>query len=475
MNFNSIEYAVFLPMVFLIYWILPGKFRWMVLLISSYYFYMSWNAKYVFLILFSTIISYACALLIEYTNKTSLKRAALLLAITSSLGILYVFKYFDFSMSLIGKIIPIRPVSLKLLLPVGISFYTFQTLSYVIDVYHGKVKPEKNIGIYATFVAFFPQLVAGPIERTENLLPQIKNARGFDYNNAAYGVRLILWGLYKKMVVADNLAIWVDTVYSDLELFKGFSLLIAAFFFSLQIYCDFSGYSDIARGSAKLLNIDLMENFKSPYFSSSIREFWQRWHISLSTWFRDYVYIPLGGNRCSKAKNIFNTMITFLASGLWHGANLTFLAWGGVHGIGQVCEKELEKKNSDRKQNGFHWIIRVICVFCFVTFAQIFFRADTVWDALYIFKNMFNGLSNPSNYVISAARVLEIGKWQAVKIAVLYIFPLLTYDFISLKTDVCAWIGTQKYGLQCIYIAAMLFLILKFSYLGQSNFVYFQF
>lgn len=330
MLFNSLAYAIFLPSVFLLYWILPHKFRWMLLLVSSYFFYMTWNTKYVVLISTTTVVSYLCAILIEKTEKVVFKRLSFIGAVVISLGILYFFKYYNFSMDLLERFISLNAPRYSFLLPVGISFYTFQTLSYVIDVYNGKVAAEKNIGIYATFVSFFPQLVAGPIERTSNLMPQIKSEKRFDYDSAKYGMRLILWGLFKKMVIADNLALWVDQVYGDVISYEGCSLALAAFFFSIQIYCDFSGYSDIARGSAKLLNIELMDNFKSPYFSASIREFWSRWHISLSTWFRDYVYIPLGGNRVSKGRNILNYLATFLISGLWHGANLTFVVWGGT-------------------------------------------------------------------------------------------------------------------------------------------------
>lgn len=349
MLFNSLEYAIFLPCVFLLYWVLPHKLRWVILLISSYYFYMSWNAKYVVLIATTTFVSYICAIFIEKTEKTVYKRFCLIVGLVLSLGILYFFKYYNFSMDLIERFVPITAPRYSFLLPVGISFYTFQTLSYVIDVYRGEVSAEKNLGIYATFVSFFPQLVAGPIERTANLMPQINSKKNFNYESARYGVRLALWGLFKKMVIADNLAVWVDKVYGNVTSYEGCSLAVAAFFFSIQIYCDFSGYSDIARGSAKLLDIELMENFRSPYFSASIKEFWGRWHISLSTWFRDYVYIPLGGNRVSKGRNVINYMITFLVSGLWHGDNLTFVVWGGITVPVKSVRKHFLSRNREKE------------------------------------------------------------------------------------------------------------------------------
>lgn len=266
------------------------------------------------------------------------------------LSVLAFFKYFNFLfqelVTIVGFFsIKIEPIVLNILLPVGISFYTFQTLSYVIDVYKGKVEPEKSFLTYATFVSFFPQLVAGPIERASNLLPQIKNMESirFDYDKATYGVKLITWGLFKKLVIADVLAVYVDKVYDAPTSFTGFALLLAMFFFTIQIYCDFSGYSDMAVGSAKLIGIDLMTNFKSPYFSQSIKEFWSRWHISLSTWFKDYFYIPLGGNRCSNVRHCINLLLTFLLSGLWHGANITFVIGGEIHGLILVAESQLSK------------------------------------------------------------------------------------------------------------------------------------
>ncbi len=473
MLFNSLQYAVFLPIVFILYWCIPDKYRRILLLIASYYFYMSWNTKYVVLIVTTTLISYLCAILIERTERPSVRRLSVFAALTVSLGILYVFKYYNFTLDLISHFVPMNDFRLNLLLPVGISFYTFQTLSYVIDVYMGKVQAEKSIIDYATFVSFFPQLVAGPIERASKLLPQIKSTKRFDYEAAKYGMRLILWGLYKKMVIADNLAVFVDQVYGDVQIYSGCSLLIVAVFFAFQIYCDFSGYSDIARGSAKLLNIDLMENFKSPYFSASIKEFWSRWHISLSTWFRDYVYIPMGGNRVSKIHNIINHIITFLVSGLWHGANMTFVVWGGIHGAGQIYEKAFGIDS--HKKRDIYWVIRVTYVFVFATLAWVLFRAENIRDAIYVFENMFDGITSVKSYLKNGIDSLNIGGSHLIRIIIVYFLPLIAYDYFSLQTDVCEWIGRQKIFCRYVYIALIITLILIYGYVGKSTFVYFQF
>ena len=330
MLFNSMAYAIFLPLVFIIYWCIPSKYRWILLLGASYYFYMSWNPKYVVIIAFTTAVSYLCALALEKVSSQPLRKIIVFIALMLCLGVLFIFKYYNFTLKTISHFISFEPKYLDFLLPVGISFYTFQTLSYVIDVYRKEIKAEKHFGIYATFVSFFPQLVAGPIERSGNLLPQIKEKHVFDIEKARYGIWLIVWGVFKKVIVADNLAVFVDQVYGDVYSYSGFSLVLATLFFTFQIYCDFSGYSDIARGSANLFGIELMENFKSPYFSESVKDFWSRWHISLSSWFRDYLYIPMGGNRVGTIRNCFNVLVTFLVSGLWHGASWNFVIWGGV-------------------------------------------------------------------------------------------------------------------------------------------------
>lgn len=479
MLFNSFAFAVFLPIVFILYYILPHKYRWVLLLIASYYFYMSWNVKYVVLILFTTISSYSAAILMEkYNNK---KSQNLILTITAvvCLGILFFFKYFNFVSSSIATFaslfaIELEPVTLNLLLPVGISFYTFQTLSYVVDVYKGSVKPEHHFGYYATFISFFPQLVAGPIERTENLLPQIKSKHKFNYENATYGLKLMAWGYFKKIVIADTLSQWVSIVYDAPQGFKGFALILATIFFTLQIYCDFSGYSDIAIGTAKLMGINLMTNFKSPYFSQSIKEFWSRWHISLSTWFRDYVYIPLGGNRCSKIRHYFNLMVTFLASGLWHGANWTYVVWGGLHGLGQVLENAIFGKVKQSRNFLIKWI-RILLIFIFVAFAWIFFVSNSISDAFYIISNIFVGIRNPISYLHIGFSNLGLGKQEFI-FTTFSLIILFIFDYMSLTEDVIIKISNTRESLRwIIYITFILWIIFNIPVVNSSEFIYFQF
>lgn len=482
MLFNSLSFAIFLPIVFIVYWALPHKWRWVVLFVSSYYFYMSWNVKYVVLILFTTFISYACAIGLERAEEKRKKKILIVSTMVASLGCLFFFKYFNFASESIAGILncfslQVHPVTLKLLLPVGISFYTFQTLGYVIDVYRGEVKAEKNFGKYATFIAFFPQLVAGPIERTKNLMPQILEEHRFDYEKAAAGLRLMAWGFLKKMVIADTIAASVDTVYDSLRLYKGFPLLVVSILFSIQIYCDFAGYSDIAVGTAKLFGIDLMKNFDSPYFATSVRDFWNRWHISLSSWLRDYVYIPLGGNRVSKARNAWNLIVTFLISGLWHGANWTYVVWGGIHGLAQVAEKFLlqKKKKEQQKPGGIRWWTSVLITFVFATFTWVFFRAETIGDAFYVFGNMFQGITNPALYVSQIDVYLGIDKLTLIGM-VLSIGMLLVFDYYSLTVDVLEKLKEKKTVVRwSVYLIFILFLIFNIPVTSGQEFIYFQF
>lgn len=312
MLFNSVSFAVFLPIIFIIYWIVPKKWQWFVILISSYYFYMCWEPQYVILIFVITAISYLMAWLIYKSSENLISKIYLFVGIAICLGILFVYKYYNFFVenlvgfsTIFGMSKPDFFIS-HLVIPVGISFYTFQAMSYMLDVYNRKINPETHFGKYAAYVAFFPQLVAGPIERTDHLLPQIKRGNVFDYDQAKCGIYLMVWGFYKKIVIADMIAFYVDKIYDNLHIYTGFALILASLMFTLQIYCDFSGYSDIAIGVAKLFGIDLMNNFKSPYFATSVKDFWRRWHISLSQWFRDYVYIPLGGSRRGKIRKYYN-------------------------------------------------------------------------------------------------------------------------------------------------------------------------
>lgn len=476
MEFNSVEFLLFLPIVFAIYWAIPHQFRWLILLSSSYYFYMSWNPKYVVLILFITIISYAAGRLLGINKNEKIRKSILICTIVVCLGVLFFFKYFNFiSESIVNAAsclaITLHPVTLRLLLPVGISFYVFQTLSYVIDVYRGDVQPEYNFGIYATFISFFPQLVAGPIERTTNLLPQINSEKKFDYDLAMYGARQMLWGFFKKVAVADVVAVYVDNVYDNLQHCTGLELCTAIFFFTIQIYCDFSGYSDIAIGTAKLLGIKLMTNFSSPYFALSVKEFWSRWHISLSTWFRDYVYIPLGGNHCSKIKSYFNVMITFLASGLWHGANWTFFVWGGVHGAAQILEKAfgLDKPKQGKCRKMISWVI----VFAFCNVAWVFFRADSLHDALFVIYHTFANVTDINSY-LHAGIGLDTSEFLYIGLVIL---AVAVYDYISLKKDVIEELKNKNVVVRLLIEYGIVICIghACFKSAGSNPFVYFQF
>ncbi len=466
MLFNSWQFALFFPIVFALYWGLPHRFRVGLLLIASYYFYMSWNVKYVVLILFTTIVSYSAALLIAKTPSLRTKKAILTLSLIACLGVLFVFKYFNFFTGAVVDFLNmfslhLHPMTLKLLLPVGISFYTFQTLGYVIDVYRGKTQPERNFWVYAAFISFFPQLVAGPIERTNNLLPQIKAVHEFNYSQAVYGIKLMTWGFFKKLCIADVLAVHVDRVFADVYHYEGLALLVTVLCFTLQIYCDFSGYSDIARGCAKMLGIELMENFRSPYFSASLHEFWSRWHISLSTWFRDYVYIPLGGSRCGNFRHKVNLLLTFMISGLWHGANWTFVIWGMLHGLGQVLENALTSRKT-QELHGAAWCLRVLMTFVFVVLGWVFFRAQNMSEAVYIFGHMFLPVLGGT---------LDLGKG-----VILSILVMMTFDYISLKTDAINFFSRRNLPVRWTAYIVLGLLVVFFSQKDiAAEFVYFQF
>jgi len=405
MIFNSIQFLIFFPFVVLVYFIIPDKLKKLFLLLVSYYFYMCWIPEYVILILFSTVSTYYTGFLIDKTESIKLRKCSLAVNIIVNLGILFIFKYFNFFSSSIQTILGLLNINVttfhsSLLLPVGISFYTFHALGYSIDVYRKTIRHERNFINYALFVAFFPQLVAGPIARAKNLLPQCRENHTFEYNRTVIGLRLMLIGMFKKVAIADVVAVYVNQVFNNVNSYNGMTLLLAIFLFSIQIYCDFSGYSDIAIGAAKVLGIDLMENFKTPYLSSSFSEFWSRWHISLTTWFRDYLYIPLGGNRKGTIRKYLNIFIIFLISGLWHGASWTFLIWGALHGILRVGEEVVTLFVTPLKFrysvfDKLKYIVKIIFTYCLVCFAWIFFRANNLKDAFYIIRNMFKQLSIP--------------------------------------------------------------------------------
>lgn len=471
MLFNTIEYLLFLPIVVIFYFLLPHKLRWILLLAASYFFYMSWKVEYVFLIAISTLIAYSSGVLMEkYPGKKS-KLLLLILNLSANLGILFFFKYFNFATENInllfdkleiGKDIPL----MSFLLPVGISFYTFQALSYSIDVYFGKEKAEKHLGYFALYVSFFPQLVAGPIERFSRLTPQLKAKHDFTYDNLANGLRLILYGLFIKMVIADNLAGIVDKIYAAPNNYSSLDILKGVVFYSFQIYSDFYGYSVIAIGSAKIMGVNLMNNFKTPYLAKNIAEFWQRWHISLSTWFRDYLYYPLGGNRVKKSRWALNIMIVFVVSGIWHGANWTFLIWGALYGVLYILEKVLNsalKLEKEHKPYSLGHILLSLKTFALVTLIWVFFRSQSFGEAMNIFTLLFSGSGQ-----ITEALIIPGYVWFWL------IFFIIT-DILLYNKRFDSWMANIPLIGRWIIYAIFIFSIIVHAGVENFPFIYFQF
>lgn len=427
MLFNSFEFLVFFPIVVVVYFLLPFSWRWFWLLMASCYFYMAFIPVYIFILLITIVIDYVAGIWIE-DSQGKQKNFFLVTSIISTCLVLFIFKYFNFFNTNSAKLANLLhwnyPIgTLDIILPIGLSFHTFQSLSYVIEVYRGHQKAERHFGIYALYVMFFPQLVAGPIERPQNLLHQFRIKHYFQYKGLTDGLKLILWGLFKKVVIADKLAIYVDAIYNHPGDYHGAPIILATYFFAFQIFCDFSGYSDIAIGSAQVMGFNLMDNFRRPYFSKTISEFWKRWHISLSTWFKDYLYISLGGNRLSKGRWYGNLFIVFLVSGLWHGANWTYIIWGTIHGFylifGLVTLNVRQWVIGKIHLNKFpkvHKYLKIFITFHLVLFAWIFFRANSLTDAGIILQNMVkidftqlginNGILGKGELIIAFAAIL---------------------------------------------------------------------
>jgi len=475
MIFNSLAFAVFFPVVFLLYWAVHQKYRWIFLLVSSYYFYMSWNAKYAVILLLITGTTYFCARMIEQTIEKRRKQLWMWLGVSSSFVVLFFFKYFNFVSESIARVfqsfsIPMNPVTVRFLLPIGISFYTFKAVSYILDVYRGDMTSERHFGYYALYLSFFPDLVSGPIDRAKELLPQLKKEKVFYYDEGVYGLKLMLLGFIKKLVIADALTKYVDVIFNNVMNYRGLSFVIASFLFTFQIYCDFSGYSDIAIGAARLLGIELMDNFKSPYFAQSIKEFWSRWHISLSHWFRDYIYIPLGGNRVKKIRNNWNIFITFLVSGLWHWASWNFVIWGGIHGLFQVIENSIPSSLNKRK-GLMRQVGLTIGTFLLVNFAWIFFRANTWEDAVYFIRNMFVRWS-----ISQALADLGMSGKHVVRIGGI-LMSLLLFDYFNQQKDLLKEMGKLWLPLRwLLYFAIVLLIVVLKIHNGTSQqFIYFQF
>ena len=486
MLFNSLGFAVFLPVVFAAYWALPHKYRNIMMLAASYYFYVSFDWRLSFLIVTTTAVSYCTAIAVFKAGTKAKKNAALTICLLVCLGILFFFKYFNFTFSGLSYLIslfgaPAPTFALKIILPVGISFYTFQTLSYVIDVYRGQIEPERNFIVYALYVSFFPQLVAGPIERPQNLIPQIKKPAIFNYNQAVNGAALMLWGFFKKIVIADNLMYFVNNVYSDPQNAYGLSIIFATVLFTFGIYCDFSGYSDIAIGTANLFGVNLMQNFKSPFFARSVREFWTRWHISLSTWFRDYLYIPLGGNRKGKLRRHFNLLVTFAFSGLWHGAALPFLFWGLLHGCYQIVGDITKNARTAfyralhiSEQNFFVKLYKNVFVFALVCFSFLFFRAQDTAQLLQLLANLTTGFVFSVQHVKDVLVHMGFGVGSLLHTA-LPIALLLAVDFVARKTSYIDVFAKKPAAFRTAFSLALLLAIVFYRAQGVVPFIYFQF
>ncbi len=487
MLFNSLHFLIFFPVVVLIYFLLPLRFRWIFLLAASYYFYMCWKAEYAILLVISTLIDYCAGRKMASATSVSQKKRYLLLSLISNLGLLFSFKYFNFFNESLRALFDSWNImydvpAFHALLPVGISFYTFQTMSYSIDVYRGVQPVERHLGQFALYVTFFPQLVAGPIERSTALLPQFYECHAFDVKRAIHGLQLMLWGFFKKVVIADRLSWYVNAVYNQPDHFHGLPILFATYAFAFQIFCDFSGYSDIAIGASEVMGFRLMRNFNRPYFSTSIAEFWQRWHISLSTWFRDYLYIPLGGNRVTPCRRDLNVFIVFVVSGLWHGANWTFLAWGALHGIyfltamrtASVRQDIAHALHFDRWPR-LHAGWRVCMTFHLVVFSWVFFRANSLSDALLLLRNL-------SDMKTIIAQLLAINPLEGIPInRYETLIALSAVGFMELTHimqrggSIRVWVAQQPRWMRWGAYYAMIASIIIFGVFFQTEFIYFQF
>lgn len=456
MLFNSSQFVFFFLATFGAFLIIPKK-RWLVLLIASYIFYMSWRWDYIVLIITSTLVDYFCARGITISHRQNFKKVFLFISILTNLSILFFFKYYTFFIQDVLALDPGETWQFNVILPVGISFYTFQTMSYTLDVYHGKVSVEKHLGRFALFVTYFPQLVAGPIERAGNLLHQLRDKLKFKEGNLVPAAKLFLFGLFKKIVIADRIAVVVDHAFASPSAYDALTLVFASFLFAVQIYCDFSGYSDMAIGLSRAFNVHLMKNFNAPYLATGISDFWRRWHISLSTWFRDYVYIPLGGNRVVKWRWYYNLLITFLLSGIWHGANWTFIVWGLYHGLLLTIETIIPKFKIPS-------IFKALFTFFLVTLGWIMFRAENVSDALIVYKSLVSfslDLSGFRNELISSG----LSKLDLL-VALFSMCLLFVKDLgIKLKYTWVSW----------VFYLTILFMVIIFAKGDAKSFIYFQF
>jgi D-alanyl-lipoteichoic acid acyltransferase DltB (MBOAT superfamily) len=495
MLFNSFPFIVFFPVVLTAYYVIPRRFRWIWLLASSFFFYMSWRTEFALLLAAAIVFSFFPAQLIKRSSRSSrsgrsaLPKLWLVVGISINLLMLFIFKYYSFFIESINVVLTgtgIRVISEgpSIMLPLGISFYTFRVLSYMIDVYRGKIKPERNLAKYALYVAFFPQIVSGPIERADSMMRVINDPPDFSFERMRSGFLLMLWGYFQKMVIADRVAVLVNNVFNNYMEFAGFQIAIAVMLYAVQIYCDFAGYSDIAIGAAEALGFPIVQNFRQPYLAQSIQEFWRRWHISLSTWFRDYLYFPLGGSRVSKWRKHLNVMIVFLASGLWHGANWNFVIWGALHGMYQVIaelvkpiKRYYKADTNDKPERFSSRLTKMISTFLLVDFAWIFFRATDMGQAIGIIRQMF-ALFNP--WVFFDGSLYSMGlDYKDLQLALVCIAVLTFVNWVQNKypnTTIRERIIGQNIVFRWIFYYAFIFIILTFGMYGPgydaAQFVY---
>lgn len=476
MLFNSWQFLLFMIIIFVGYWAIRPQYRYLFLLAGSLAFYASWGPEYLIYLALTVMLTYCSGLLLEILRGGG-QTLVLITTVLLAVGALIFFKYTGFFADILYKTFSVEsPLTVSIVAPIGFSFYLFQALGYVIDVYRKKYKPEKNLARYALFVSFFPQVISGPIGRGRDLLPQFHGNVSFQYEGAMYGVKQFCVGLFKKMVLSNTLGMMVNSVYGNVHGYKGFVLVTASILYMIQIYCDFSGYSDMAIGCARLLGIELKENFNLPYFSKSIREFWRRWHISLSSWFKDYLYIPLGGNRKGPARKRINILLTFLVSGLWHGANYTYVVWGALHGMLQVLEDIFT--GGKNKTGKSHWLIDLlkhVCVLCLLLVTWIFFRAESVSDAFYVLTNMLSGIGN-MEYLKAGISGLGMDKvtlaTTGASILVLVIIDSVSY----VCGDVIEKVSNMKLILRwSIYIIFVIMIIVFTPAVVSTEFIYFQF
>lgn len=480
MTFISLEFIAFFVIAAALYFAAPHRVRWLVVLVSSVAFYIYGGLDALPLLVLSTLVSYGAGLAVERASAAAARRLIVALVVLFYIGVLVAFKYLNFFGASFAALAGTEYNRLEIFLPLGISFYTFQCMAYPIDIYRGAIKAERHLGIFAAYIAFFPKLIAGPIERAGHMLPQFRQRVTFDEARVVPSLRLILWGVFKKVAIADRLALYVNAVYAEPEPYHGLPMLVAVFFFAFQIYCDFSAYTDIARGAAGILGFNLIENFHQPYLSRSVREFWRRWHISLSTWFRDYLYFPLGGSRVAFPRMLLNLMIVFVVSGLWHGANWTFVIWGALHGAYMVIETMLARARKPHEEAAPHpatAALQILLTFALVCFAWIFFRAPSLESALYVISHLFDFTQGTENLMRPFNDGLFPQEWEFA-LAFALVGLLIVADWIDAKWGIVEVIGRRRTAVRwALYygLALIIGISLWLTITASQEFIYRQF